>query len=304
LIERGGHAAPRAPAGRAATPERQSRASRGPRREPRPVTRRARARCRRRDRNGRIFFRHRRDARRARGLGRPAGSRRGPAALIAELCRAAGGAIALISVRSIADIDRLVRGPPAPGGGPARHRAARRAGRITRHAGASLRARLGTQPARDRGRAASRIVARGQRAYRWPFITAGAGLERLRHRLMRSAWPARSATVLCADGQTHRGDEACRQGQGVACWSHAGGAVPWENTVFIGDDTTDEIRLCDGQPAARPFGEGRAGANRGPLAAARRRRGFARGWRGAPKRTLHDVRSTSPWSGTARSARW
>src|SRR5205823_10568895 len=52
----------------------------------------------------------------------------------AELCRAAGGAIALISGRSIADIDRLVRDHRLPVAG--QHGIERRdaAGRISRHA--------------------------------------------------------------------------------------------------------------------------------------------------------------------------
>src|SRR5438128_11634949 len=63
--------------------------------------------------------------------------------LIAELCRAAGGAIALISGRSIADIDRLVRDDRLPVAG--QHGLERRdaAGRVSRHAGPAQGLRWG-----------------------------------------------------------------------------------------------------------------------------------------------------------------
>src|SRR6266571_70715 len=159
------------------------------------------------------------------------GRRRGPAAAHRGAVSHGRGR-ACLDQRSLDRGHRPTRaGPPAPGGGPARHRAARR--RRTDHPsrGASPSARLGTQPARDRGRAASRIGARGQGPLAGPSLPPGAAAGRLRPPAHALAGRANWRRVLCADGQTHRGNEARRQGQGGGgAGGHAGRAVPWQNT--------------------------------------------------------------------------
>jgi len=101
---------------------------------------------------------------------------------------------ALISGRSIADIDRLVRDPPAPGGG--QHGIERRDGRRTKSPsrGASLRRSIGHAASCDRGRAASRIVASRTRAYRCPSLPRPAARLALRPPAQCARWPRESAT--------------------------------------------------------------------------------------------------------------
>ena len=161
--------------------------------------------------------------------------------LIAELCRAAGGAIALISGRSIADIDRLVRDHRLPVAG--QHGIERRdaAGRISRHA----------VPAQGLDWARSQLAAAVARHHGLVLEDKGLSLAlhyrrapRLggyAHRLIRSL-AARIGSQYCVQtGKRIVEMKPAGKDKGVAVLEFMQeepfrGRTP----VFIGDDTTDE----------------------------------------------------------------
>ena len=161
--------------------------------------------------------------------------------LIAELCRAAGGAIALISGRSIADIDRLVRDDRLPVAG--QHGLERRdaAGRISRHAvhaqGLSwARSELVTAVARHHG-----LVLEDKGLSLALHYRRAPRLGGYAHRLMRSL-AARIGSQYCVQtGKRIVEMKPAGKDKGVAVLEFMQeepfrGRTP----VFVGDDITDE----------------------------------------------------------------
>ena len=161
--------------------------------------------------------------------------------LIAELSGAAGGAIALISGRSIADIDRLVRDHHLPVAG--QHGIERRdaAGRITRHAVPApalewARSQLATAVARHHG-----LVLEDKGLSLALHYRRAPRLGGYAHRLIRSL-AARMGSQYCVQtGKRIVEMKPAGKDKGVAVLEFMQedpfrGRTP----VFVGDDITDE----------------------------------------------------------------
>lgn len=173
----------------------------------------------------------------------PAGARLAPALrhLVEQLSQAAGGAVALISGRSIADIDNLLPGIRLPAAG--QHGIERRdaTGGISRHAFPSerfdrVRAQLAAAAARHRGLLLEDKGLSLALHYRRAPQLAG-----FAHRLVRSLLPTVGAQYCILAGKRIVEMKPAGKDKGVAVLEFMQEApFKGRTPVFVGDDVTDE----------------------------------------------------------------
>src|SRR5207237_1093933 len=159
------------------------------------------------------------------------------------------------------------RAPPARGG-TARHRAPRRRRPSVPPRVAVARARCRAPRARRRRGPSSRLVARRQGALPGAALPQSAAPGGLRPPAGPLAVGRLRRDVRRPGREARRRDQACRQGQGGSgARVPAGGPVPRADAGVRGRRFHGRARLRDGQPSARPFGEGGTGADGGAPAA-------------------------------------
>jgi trehalose 6-phosphate phosphatase len=173
----------------------------------------------------------------------PSGARLAPELrhLVEQLAQAAGGAVALISGRSIADIDRLFPGGRLPAAG--QHGIERRdaAGGISRHPFPSerldhVRAHLAAAAARHRG-----LLFEDKGLSLALHYRRAPRLGGFAHRLVRSLLPAVGTQYCILAGKRIVEVKPAGKDKGVAVLEFMQEApFKGRTPVFVGDDVTDE----------------------------------------------------------------